>query len=110
MSIPQERASRLWHELSCLIPIEQGDYDYQALVERCEALIAKALVPPIDKSEAFDLLMASLDAAGIPNEPPIIEALYVYREALLKWQRELIDGKAREAELAIRVLRGYTRT
>ncbi len=110
MTTPQERAAQLWFELTVLIPIEQGEYDYQALVEGCEALIVKALVPPIDKGEAFDLLMAALDAAGIPNEPPVIEALYTYREALLKWQRELIDDKARDAELAIKALRGYTRS
>ncbi len=93
-----------------LIPFERdGDYDYQALVDSCQALIVKALVPPIDKSEAWDQLMTAIVAAGITDVALIIEALYAYREALLKWQREEIDGKLREAELAIRVLRGYTR-
>lgn len=105
MPTPHERAAQLWMELTMLIPIEPGDYDYQALSEGCQALIVKALVPPIDKSEAFDQLMAEL---GTPSTS-IIEALYVYREALLTWQRELIDAKARDAELAIRQLRGYTR-
>ncbi len=107
MTTPQERAAQLWFELSSIIPIEQGDYDYQALVASCEALIVKALVPPIDKTEAWQALMGTL--AGTDNTP-IIEALYAYREALLKWQRELLDEKARDAELAIRALRGYTRT
>ena len=109
MPTPQERANQLWFELSSLIPIEEGDYDYQSLAESCEALIVKALVPPIDKTEAFDLLMDALSASKVLHKEQIIEALYVYREALLKWQRDLIDEKARDAELAIRALRGYTR-
>ena len=110
MLTPQERAAQLWFELSVLIPIEQGEYDHQALVASCEALIVKALVPPIDKTEAFDHLIDTLNASGIADTPPIIQALYVYREALLKWQREVIDDKARDAELSIKALRGYTRS
>lgn len=64
---------------------------------------------PLDKTQAFDALMAVLDAAGVKDNASIIEALYVYREALLKWQHELIDDKARDAELAIAALRNYTR-
>ena len=108
MPTPQERASQLWFELSNIIPIEEsnGEWNYEAMVDQCEALIAKALAPPIDKSEAWQALM---DTQVIDDSPETIEALYIYREALLKWQRELIDEKARDAELAIRALRGYTR-
>jgi len=61
------------------------------------------------KELAFNAFLAELVAAGVQNQTPIIEALYQYREALLKWQRELIDDKARDAELAIAALRSYTR-
>ena len=64
---------------------------------------------PPTKEQAFNAFLAELVAAGVSNQTPIIEALYVYREALLQWQREVIDGHARDAELAIGVLRGYTR-
>lgn len=110
MTTPQERAAQLWFELSVLIPIAEGEYDYQALVASCEALIVKALVPPIDKLEAFDRLIDELSVAGVMDVAPVIEALYVYREALLSWQRGILDEKARDAELAIRALRGYTRS
>lgn len=63
----------------------------------------------LTKEQAFNTFLAELVAAGVTNQTPIIEALYVYREALLRWQREVIDGHARDAELAISVLRGYTR-
>lgn len=63
----------------------------------------------MDKNEAFDAFLAALTAAGVQDQAPIIEALYQYREALLKWQRELIDDKARDAELAISAIRNYTR-
>ena len=110
MPTPHERAAQLWHELTCQIPIEHlDDEDYQALARNCQAIIVNALVPPIDKTEAWEQLMATLDTFGMTDEPPIIEAIYVYREALLKWQREVIDAQARDAELAIRTLRGYTK-
>lgn len=64
---------------------------------------------PISKEQAFDAFIAALDAAGVKDNTAIIEALYVYREALLRWQRLVIDDKAREAELALRILRSYTR-
>lgn len=64
---------------------------------------------PPDKTQAFDAFIAALAAAGVKDNAAIIEALYVYREALLKWQRELIDDKARDAEPAIAALRSYTR-
>ena len=113
MTTPQERAAQLWTELSMLIPFENEfgghDYDYQALAASCEALIVKALAPSVDKTRAFDLFLDALDAAGVADSAPIIEALYVYRDALLSWQRGVVDEKARDAELAIRALRGYTR-
>ena len=111
MPTPQERAAKLWRELTFQIPFStSNDYDYQAIVAACEALIVKALVPPpADKTEAFDRLIDELSVAGVMDKAPIIEALYVYREALLSWQRCVIDEKARDAELAIRALRGYTR-
>lgn len=109
MTTPQERAAQLWFELSVLIPIEQGEYDYEALVESCEALIVKTIIPPIDKTEAFDRLIDALSTAGVMDVAPVIEALYVYREAILSWQRGILDEKARDAELAIRALRGYTK-
>ncbi len=110
MSTPHERAAQLWMKLTTLLPIEQGDYDYQGLTESCQLLIAEALAPPIDKSDAWERLIGELVIAGVMETAPVIEALYVYREALLKWQREIIDGHACEAELAIRTLRGYTRS
>ena len=110
MITPQERAAKLWHDLTCLIPFAQdNDYDYEAVASECQALIVKALVPPIDQTEAWDQLIDALSVAGVMDSAPVIEALHVYREALLKWQREVIDGKARDAELAIRALRGYTK-
>ncbi len=65
-------------------------------------------MPPIDKTKAWIELLKVMPV--VDNPAQLIDALYVYREALLKWQRELIDEKAREAELAIKVLRGYTRS
>lgn len=38
----------------------------------------------MDKIQAFDAFLAALDIAGVKDNAPIIEALYVYREALLK--------------------------
>ena len=120
MTTPQERARQLWTELSMLIPFEDEfsghNYDYQALAEKCEALIVKALIPPIDKTEAFAALIEAMAtmrtnvAGGFDAEESVVmEALYVYREAILSWQRGILDEKARDAELAIRALRGYTR-
>ena len=116
MTTPQDRAAKLWNDLAMLIPFDTGDYNFQGLAEKCEALIVKALIPPIDKTEAFAALieaMASMRtnvAGGFDAEESVVmEALYVYREALLAWQRGIVDEKARDAELAIRALRGYTR-
>lgn len=110
MTTPQERASQLWFVLCNLLPLEgMSGHDFEVLAASCEALIVKALVPPIDKTRAFDLFLDALDAAGVADYAPVIEALYIYREAILSWQRGMIDDKARDAELAIRALRGYTR-
>lgn len=107
MTTPRDRAAQLWFQLSALIPFAEGDdCDWQALATACTALIAQALTPQIDKSEAFDNVLTAL---AIGDQADTIQAISIYREALLAWQRGLIDGKARDAEMAIRALRSYTR-
>jgi len=102
-----ERAAQCWFQLTNLLPLDgMPAEEFADLTEQCTALIATAIAPPVDKSEAWEAVMAALTHGTLETQ---VEALYVYREAVLKWQREVVDTQAREAELAIARLRSYTR-